>query len=142
MKRVFPLFLAVLLLLTACGKAKPAETTQPPSMEAATTVPTVPSTQYGIPQDLPGVWVSADEGKLAMSETITFYENGELEVFAVYRGEKTATIYGTYRVQFNTIFCDITDGTEPFSVTYSFRVDGRELTLTDDDGDAHYLRTS
>ena len=134
MKRVLPLFLAVLLLLTACGKKQKTPETSG--------VPTVPSTQYGIPQDLPGVWVSADEGKLAMSETITFYENGEMEVFAVYRGEKTATIYGTYRVQFNTIFCDITVGTEPFSVSYSFRVDGRELTLTDDDGDAHYLRTS
>ena len=98
--------------------------------------------EEGIPQELPGVWSSADAGKLMMSETITFGEDGDLTVTGTYQGGDMGTIYGTYRVVGNNIFCSITGGTTPYEVTYAFRIDGRTLVLTDDDGDATYLRTS
>lgn len=129
-KVILLLLLLVLTLSTACGKAQTAGTTA--TKEAVFTVP----------QELPGVWVSADAGTLQMTETITFYESGELMVSATYQGRDAGTIYGTYQVEFDTIYCSITEGAEPFDITYTFRIDGRELILTDDDGDAHYLRTS
>lgn len=123
--------LALLLLSAACGQARP-----------AATVSEVTEATSAVPQELPGVWVSADAGTLDLTETITFYENGNLEVSATYQGKAAGTIYGTYRVEFDTIFCDITEGADPFDITYTFRIDGRELILTDAEGDAHYLRTS
>ena len=48
MKRLCIILVLLTLLLTACGKAKPAETTQLPSMEAPTTVPPeAPTTTKG-----------------------------------------------------------------------------------------------
>ena len=102
----------------------------------------LPETVFSVPQDLPGVWVSADAGKLMLSETITFGEDGSLTVSGTYQGSDAGTVYGTYRVEYNRILCSITGGTTPFDVSYQFRIDGRELILTDDDGEAHYLRTS
>ena len=134
MKRLLILLLLLSVLCAAGCKQTPA--TEP------TEAPVTELTEGGIPQDLPGVWTSANVGKLMMSETITFGEDGSLMVSGTYEGSNMGTIYGTYRVVFNTIFCDITEGTTPFSVSYAFRVDGRELVLTDDDGDATYLRTS
>lgn len=135
MKRLFILLLLP-ALLCAVGCKEQAQT--PESTAAPVTAPI----ENAIPQELPGVWTSADAGKLMMSETITFGEDGSLMVTGTYEGSDMGTIYGTYRVVFNTIFCDITEGTTPFKVSYAFRIDGRELTLTDDDGDATYLRTS
>ena len=134
MKRLL-ITILLLSLLCAAGCAG----TQTPETAA---VPATELTEGGIPQELPGVWTSADAGKLMMSETITFGEDGSLSVSGTYQGGNLGTIYGTYRVVFNTIFCDITEGTTPFQVSYAFRIDGRELVLTDDDGDATYLRTS
>ncbi len=134
MKRLLILLLILSVLCAAgCSQTPAAETTEAPVTEL---------TEGGIPQDLPGVWTSANAGKLMMSETITFGEDGSLMVTGTYEGSNMGTIYGTYRVVFNTIFCDITEGTTPFSVSYAFHIDGRELVLTDDDGDATYLRTS
>lgn len=134
MKRLMIAILLLSVLCAAgCGKAPQEESAAPPVTE-------LPA--EGIPQELPGVWTSADAGKLMMSETITFGEDGDLEVTGTYEGNDMGTIYGTYRVVGNTIFCDITGGSAPFQVSYAFRIDGRELTLTDDDGDATYLRTS
>lgn len=110
--------------------------------ESTAAEPVTEQTEEAIPQELPGVWTSANAGKLMMSETITFGEDGSLTVSGVYQGSDMGTIYGTYRVIGNTIFCDVTGGTTPFKVSYAFRIEGRELTLTDDDGDATYLRTS
>lgn len=135
MKRIL-LILLILSVLCAAG------CTQAPATEESAAPPVTEMTEGGIPQDLPGVWTSANAGKLMMSETITFGEDGSLMVTGTYEGSDMGTIYGTYRVVFNTIFCDITEGTTPFQVSYSFRIDGRELVLTDDDGDATYLRTS
>ena len=135
MKRWLCLIL-ILGLLTAvgCSEAAPSE-----SVEASSAPP---ETVFSVPQDLPGVWVSADAGKLMLSETITFGEDGSLTVSGPYQGSDAGTIYGTYRVEFNRILCSITGGAAPFDVSYQFRIDGRELILTDDDGEARYLRTS
>ena len=135
MKRWLCLIL-ILGLLTAvgCSEAAPSE-----SVEASSAPP---ETVFSVPQDLPGVWVSASEGQLMLTETITFYENGNLTVSGTYQGSDSGTIYGTYYVDNDQIFCDITAGTTPFKVTYTFRIDGRELILSDAEGEAHYLRTS
>lgn len=135
MKRLLIAILLLSVLLTVgCGGEIMQET-----META--FPSEPS-EFAIPQELPGVWTSADAGKLMMSETITFGEDGSLTVSGTYEGSDMGTIYGTYRVEHNRILCDITGGTTPYQVSYAFRIDGRELVLTDDDGDATYLRTS
>ncbi|MBQ6430275.1 MAG: hypothetical protein IJJ99_00125 [Oscillospiraceae bacterium] len=134
MKRLIAAILLLAMLCAAgCGTTTPKESTAAPD-------PSLP--EEGIPQDLPGVWTSANAGKLMMSETITFEEDGYLTVTGTYEGGDLGTIYGTYRVIGNTIFCDITRGTTPYQVSYAFHIDGRELVLTDDDGDATYLRTS
>ena len=130
MKRILSVLLAC-LLLAACGE-------EIKETESVSTEPTA----LTIPEDLPGVWVSADAGELDMIETITFYENGDLSVSSVYRGSDMGTIYGTYGVFGHTIYCEITQGTNPYEVQYEYLLDGRELTLMDDDGPAHYLRTS
>ena len=131
------LLIALLVLSVLCAAGCTATTEPEPTEVSVTGMP-----ESAIPQELPGVWTSASAGKLMMSETITFGEDGSLMVTGIYEGSDMGTIYGTYRVVFNTIFCDITEGTTPFQVSYAFRIDGRELTLTDDDGDATYLRTS
>lgn len=135
MKRWLCLIL-ILGLLTAvgCSEAAPSESLEESSAP--------PETVFSVPQDLPGVWVSASEGQLMLTETITFYENGDLTVSGTYQGSDSGTIYGTYYVDNDQIFCDITAGTTPFKVTYTFRIDGRELILSDAEGEAHYLRTS
>lgn len=103
---------------------------------------TIAETVFSVPQELPGVWTSADEGQLMLTETISFFENGDLTVSGTYQNSDAGTIFGSYRVDGDEIFCDITAGTTPFQVTYRFRIDGRELILTDAEGDARYLRTS
>lgn len=136
MKRWLCLMILFCLLFAAgCSDAKEPEV---PSTETAASA----ETAFSVPQELPGVWSSASEGQLMLTETITFYDNGDLEISGKYQGDDAGTIYGTYRVDGNRLLCDITGGTTPFSVTYTFRIDGRELILTDEEGDARYLRTS
>ena len=132
-------WLCLILLLALLPMAGCAEAPVDETAEASTTVS---ETVFSVPQDLPGVWVSADAGKLMLSETITFGEDGSLTVSGTYQGSDAGTVYGTYRVEYNRILCSITGGTTPFDVSYQFRIDGRELFLTDDDGEARYLRTS
>jgi hypothetical protein len=133
MKQLIFCLCLVLLLCAGCQKEDPA-TTEP----AVTTTLTPPF----IPTELLGSWVSATGGELEMVETITSGEDGTMSVSAVYQGRDAGTIYGTYLVAGHSIYCNITEGTTPFSVEYDFRIDGRELTLTDADGPAHYLRVS
>ncbi len=129
------LMICLLCLLFLCGCGDPS--VQEPSFEE-TTLPV----QELIPPELCGVWVSADAGERNMVETITFGEDGSLMVHLDYEGSDYSTIYGTYTVERNTVFCDITGGTTPFQVEYDYRIDGRELYLTDSDGTAQYLRNS
>jgi len=134
MKRLLiTLLLLSVLLAPGCTGTQQMEPSAPPVSEQP---------ESAIPQELPGVWTSASAGKLMMSETITFGEDGSLTVTGTYEGSDMGTIYGTYRVLGNTVFCDVTEGATPFKVSYAFHIDGRELVLTDDDGDATYLRTS
>lgn len=135
MKRLI-LCLLCLLLLCGCSNTAVQETSL-----KETTVSEQP-TQETLPPELCGVWVSADAGERNMVETITFGEDGSLMVHLDYEGSDYSTIYGTYTVERNTVFCDITEGTTPFQVEYAYRVDGRELYLTDSDGTAQYLRNS
>ena len=134
MKKLIVCLCLVLLLCAGCGKESSTPTTDP----SVTTT----TTAIFIPTELLGSWVSATGGELEMVETITFFEDGSITVSAVYHGTDAGTIYGTYTVQGHSIYCAITEGTTPFSVVYDFRIDGRELTLTDADGPAHYLRVS
>ena len=142
MKQLLCCLLLLCVLFVGCETAADSaeSSTQIPS-EAPQTLPDA-SDEPEIPQDLPGVWVSADAGKLMLSETITFGEDGSLTVSGTYQGSDAGTVYGTYRVEYNRILCSITGGTTPFDVSYQFRIDGRELYLTDSDGEAHFLRVS
>lgn len=100
------------------------------------------SSVLSIDPALLGVWSSADAGERDMVESLYFYENGSIIIEMVYQGSPYGTLYGTFTVDGHNIICDITEGAEPYEVTYEYRIDGRMLTLTDDDGPANYLRTS
>lgn len=130
MKRFGILLLICCVLLSACGGETETEPTE--------------TTVFSVPQELVGAWVSADGGgERQMLETITFGEDGSLMVHLDYQGSPYSTIYGTYTVDGANVHCEITEGAEAFTVDYAFRIDGRELYLTGDDGDtAHYLRSA
>ena len=75
MKKTLCLLLALLtaaLLLAGCAARKDATTAE--------------SAADGIPQDLVGVWVSANTGEDQIRETITFNDDGTMSASAEYRG--------------------------------------------------------
>ena len=133
MKRLFLSLLCVVLLLCGCSTAPEDETTE--SLNVITTAP-----EQMLDDTLVGIWVSADGGEREMIETITFGEDGEMSVNLRYEGSDYQTIYGTYRADGRTVFCVITEGTEPFEIEYQYRIDGRELYLVSGEKSAHYLR--
>lgn len=135
MKRVLICCL-LCLLLCGCGESAVQEvaSTAPTQQESLAAEP--------IPRELPGVWVSASGGERDMIETITFGEDGSLMVHLDYEGSDYSTVTGTYCIKEGKLVCDITGGTTPFQKEYTFRIDGRELYLTDEDSEAHYLRNS
>ena len=139
MKRVLICCLLCLLFYGCSGKA--ASTPSEAAPQESSVSEEIPQ-EEPIPQELPGVWVSASAGERNMIETITFAEDGSLTVHLDYEGSDYSTVYGTYRVREGKLICDITEGTAPFQKEYTFRIDGRELYLTDEDGEAHYLRNS
>lgn len=138
--KYFCLILSVfaLFFLVACGE----ETL--PSVSAEDTAFTEGSTQeiMTLPRELLGVWVSADEGERNMVETIIFFEDGSMTVELKYQGSDYGKLYGSCTLEGHRLICSITDGASPYTVEYEFRIDGRMLILTDDDGPAEYLRTS
>ena len=134
MKRLIICCLLCLLLCGCSGKAAADPTTDAALPTSAAAEP--------IPQELPGVWVSASGGERNMIETITFGEDGSLMVHLDYEGSDYSTVYGAYCIREGKLVCDITEGTTPFHKEYTFRIDGRELYLTDDDSEAHYVRNS
>ena len=85
MKQLLCCLLLLCVLFVGCETAADSaeSSTQIPS-EAPQTLPDA-SDEPEIPQDLPGVWVSADAGKLMLSETITFGEDGSLTVSGTYQ---------------------------------------------------------
>lgn len=138
--KYFCLILSVfaLFFLVACGE----ETL--PSVSAEDTASTEESTReiMTLPRELLGVWVSADEGERNMVETIIFFEDGSMTVELKYQGSDYGKLYGSCTLEGHRLICSITDGASPYTVEYEFRIDGRMLILTDDDGPAEYLRTS
>lgn len=131
MKKIIILtLLGALLLLPACG-----------GTEQATQATAATTTEFSVPQDLPGVWVSANSEQ-EIIETITFEDDGTISISATYLGVDAGTISGTYEIDGDVLYCYIEEGADPFTSTFRFAVDGRELTLTDDGGDARYLRVS
>ena len=133
MKRLFLSLLCVVLLLCGCSTAPEDETTE--SLNVTTTAP-----EQMLDDTLVGIWVSADGGEREMVETITFGEDGEMSVNLRYEGSDYQTIYGTYRADGRTVFCEMTEGTEPFEIEYQYRINGRELYLVSGEKSAHYLR--
>ncbi len=143
MKRsALPLLLSLLLLLfCACDNnaQNPSENAQNPEN---TSITESSQEEFYLDEALFGVWVSADEGERQMVESLFFYESGDMVIQLDYQGSPYGTLYGSYQVEGHSLICQITEGTTPYSVTYDYRIDGRMLILTDDDGPAEYLRTS
>ena len=134
MKKILLIALACLCLLlwTGCDSKNAQDSSNS----------TQSSAELSIDPALLGVWTGADPGEREMVESLYFYENGSVVIELSYEGSPYGTLYGTFTVDGHYIICDITEGTEPYQVTYEYRIDGRMLTLTDDDGPANYLRTS
>ncbi len=139
------LLLAAFIFLVDCGMTPSQESQGEPTP----TEPTEPTSTVApsfdianVPENLIAMWRSADAGELDMIETITFEPDGSISVNCLYQGADVGTIYGTYYVTGNRIHCDMTSNGQPYIVEYQFILDGRELTLQDDDGPAHYLRVS
>lgn len=141
MMRTLLLILTLLTLLLSAGCADGENSTAPSSQTESIQTSSTEEVMT-LPQELIGVWVSADEGERDMIETITFYEDGSMTVELKYQGSDYGTLYGSCTPEGHRIICSITDGASPYTVEYEYRIDGRELILTDDDGPAHYLRTS
>ncbi len=139
MSRFFCFILILACLLVGCSDEAP-ETTE------ATQAPTQNSTEAGLsvqlPRGLEGTWVSASVSDHGYSESITFCADGSLYVDSLKNGTVENSIYGTFYVEGNQIIFEISDGTTPYKDYFEYVLDGRELQLIDDDGPAHYLRTS
>ena len=138
--KYFCLLLSVFALFCFIGCGEEAL----PPVSAEDTASTEVSTQeiMTLPRELLGVWVSADEGERNMVETISFFEDGSMTVELKYQGSDYGKLYGSCTLEGHRLICSITDGASPYTVEYEFRIDGRMLILTDDDGPAEYLRTS
>ncbi len=129
-KLLILILLALLLLLCACKTRAPAD--------AATT-----AAPHVIPQELLGTWTSASSGELNLTETFTFYDDGAVYATALLDAEPEKAVNGTYYTAGNKLYCEVTGGVEePYALEYTFRIDGRELLLTDSDGTSQFLRVS
>ena len=134
------LALFIFLVWSAGQPQKMAEVIVPEPTETAE-----PSTSFdlaAVPENLIAMWRSASAGELDMIETVNFEPDGTIWVNCTYQGADVGTIYGTYCVAGDRIYCNMTSDGQPYTVEYQFILDGRELTLQDDDGPAHYLRVS
>lgn len=123
MKRIWSVLLA--LLLAGCAAAPNAET----------------ESQELIPQELCSIWISASGGERNIIETMTFREDGTFSVHCDYNGANAGTISGVFHVEDNRLITNIQEGTAPYTAEFEYKIDGRELYLTDDSGTAHYLRS-
>ena len=97
-----------------------------------------PEQADALPQELVGSWVSAGNGDLI--ETMTLAQDGTISVQCTFRGKDTGTIRGVWHADGQTLFTDIQEGTSPYQAEFTWAVDGRELTLTDESGTARYVR--
>lgn len=142
--RRFALLLIVLSLLAGLCACSGGETAPTDAGGDESTGAAEPATGNDpIPEALIGTWSSAGSGQLDMTETFTFNEDGTLSATAVLRGTQSPTVSGTFTVDGHTLYCEVTGGvSEPYTVTFEFRIDGRELYLTDNDGESQFLRVS
>lgn len=101
-----------------------------------------PAAEPALPPELMAMWRSADPGELEMVETIEFFEDGSFTVSCTFQGQDAGTLTGTWTAAEGVVTCHITGGATPYTIQYAYTVDGRQLTLEDDDGPAHYLRVS
>lgn len=137
MKRIL-ILLSLLALLPVWGCGEKTAESAPPSQTVSDNSEEI----MALPQELLGVWVSADEGERDMVETISFFEDNSFTVELKYQGSDYGMLYGHCTIEGHRLTCHIEDGASPYAVEYEFRIDGRMLILADDDGPAEYLRTS
>lgn len=140
MKRLFVIFLIVLLFV-GCSKDD-APATDAAKESQADIGETFPQEPPQLPHGLEGEWMSASAGERGYTESIAFAADGTLTVSSLKDGIVQQTIHGTFYVDSDRILYEITEGAQPFEGEYTYVLDGRELYLIDDDGAAHYLRTS
>lgn len=133
MKRIFILLLLVASLCVGCSNEEKV-TVEPDT--------TLEGQIVQLPRGLEGQWTSATVSDRGYSETITFAADGSLTVASMKNGKVEQSIYGTFYVDGNQIVFEITNGATPYKDIFEYTLDGRELYLIDDDGPAHYLRTS
>lgn len=139
MKRLLILLILLTLLLTACGKTEaPTVNTEDPTQSQAAQI----TETEAVPPMLIGAWRSLDPGELDMVETIEFFEDGSISVNCTYQGQDAGTIYGTYTVTNGMLHCDMTANDAPYIIDYQFLIDGRELTLINEDREANYIKVS
>jgi len=136
MKRYFIFILIFACLLTGCSNETPEATEATTEPAAASDVPAQ------LPRGLEGNWVSATVSDRGYSESITFNADGSLIVESLKNGKVENSIYGKFTVEGHQIVFEIIGGTTPYTSSFDYTLDGRELYLIDDDGPAHYLRTS
>ena len=132
MKRIFIVIFILSCLLVGCTSTQ-SEPTQ---------ATTVAAEDLQLPRGLEGNWTSATVSDRGYSESITFNADGSLLVESLKNGKVENTIYGKFYLEGNKIVFEITAGATPYKDYFEYTLDGRELYLTDDDGPAHYLRTS
>ncbi len=139
MKRLLILLILLTLLLTACGKTEaPTVNTEDPTQSQAAQI----TETEAVPPMLIGAWRSLDPGELDMVETIEFFEDGSISVNCTYQGQDAGTIYGTYTVMNGMLHCDMTANDAPYIIDYQFLIDGRELSLINEDREANYIKVS
>lgn len=141
MRRILLLFLVLTLLFCVACHSEPSKA----AVEKDATISGESGGSNGtvaLPRGLAGDWSSASSGQLGYTESISFGEDGVLSVSVYQNGEKLQTISGTFRVEGDEIIYAITAGTTPYNGVFVYHLDGRELSLTDSGGTAHYLRTS
>ena len=139
MKRTLILLLILASLCVGCSSEKPEVTDSAESTQATTAASNEPAQ---LPRGLEGTWVSASVSDRGYSESITFCADGSLYVDSLKNGKVENSIYGSFYVEGNQIIFEISDGTTPYKDYFEYVLEGRELQLIDDDGPAHYLRTS
>ncbi len=136
MKRFLILLLILTCLLVGCSSD------QPETSETTAETTAEPAGPAQLPKGLEGNWTSATVSDRGYSESITFNADGSLVVESLKNGRVENSIYGKFTVEGNQIIFEITGGATPYKDYFEYSLDGRELYLIDDDGPAHYLRTS
>lgn len=126
------LLLAAVLTLAGCAGGTEEE---PQAAQPTETVSYVPDPDH----ELVGCWVKTGEFEEGADyvETLTVNGDGTLSVQLDYRGEPYQTLTGTYVISGKHFVVTI-DADTPYTTDYRYAVDGRELTLSDENGSYVY----